>query len=144
MAQEMRDRMMAQRQAQGGQPGAAAPAGAAPSATGGQGLPRGEGQGGPAMAFRQGGTPGGGEGQAGRARPQAPRVWLLDKDGKLRMSFLRTGVSDTSYSEILRGELKEGDVVITGTEMPNSRAAAANQPQMNQMMFMGGPPGGRR
>ena len=144
MAQEMRDRMMAQRQAQGGQPGAAAPAGAAPSATGEQGLPRGEGQGGPAMASRQGGMPGGGEGQAGRARQQAPRVWLLDKDGKLRMSFLRTGVSDTSYSEILRGELKEGDVVITGTETPANRAAAANQPQMNQMMFMGGPPGGRR
>jgi HlyD family secretion protein len=135
MALEMRDRMMAQRQAQGGQPGAAAPGGAAPSGTGGQG--------GPAMVSRQGGMPGGGEGQAGRARQQAPRVWLLDKDGKLRMSFLRTGVSDTSYSEILRGELKEGDVVITGTETPANRAAA-NQPQMNQMMFLGGAPGGRR
>jgi len=132
MALEMRDRMMAQRQAQGGQPGAAAPGGAAPSGTGGQG--------GPAMVSRQGGMSGGAEGQAGRVRQQAPRVWLLDKDGKLKMSFLRTGVSDTSYSEILRGELKEGDVVITGTETPANRAAA-NQPQMNQMMFMGG---GRR
>jgi HlyD family secretion protein len=84
---------------------------------------------------------GGAEGQAGRARPQAPRVWIMDKDGKLKMSFLRTGVSDTSYSEIVRSELKEGDVVITGTE--TSSARAANQPQMNQMMFMGGP-GGRR
>jgi HlyD family secretion protein len=134
MAQEMRDRMMAQRQAQGGQPGAATPgtatAGTQPS------------QGGQVAFNRQGGMPGGGEGQAGRARQQAPRVWLMDKDGKLRMSFLRTGVSDTSYSEILRGELKEGDVVITGTETPANRAAA-NQPQMNQMMFMGGP-GGRR
>jgi HlyD family secretion protein len=138
MAQEMRDRMMAQRQAQGGQPGAATPGAAAPA--GAQ-----PGQGGQAAFNRQGGMPGGGEGQAGRARQQAPRVWLLDKDGKLRMSFLRTGVSDTSYSEILRGELKEGDVVITGTETPATRAAAANQPQMNQMMFMGGPPsGGRR
>jgi HlyD family secretion protein len=140
MAQEMRDRMMAQRQAQGGQPGAAAPGGAAPSVIGGQGMPRGEGQEGPAMASRQGGMPGGAEGQTGRVRQQAPRVWLLDKDGKLKMSFLRTGVSDTSYSEILRGELKEGDLVITGTETPANRAAA-NQPQMNQMMFMGG---GRR
>jgi len=147
MAQEMRDRMMAQRQAQGGQPGAAAPgaaapAGAAPSGTGGQSMPRGEGQGGPGMASRQGGMQGGAEGQAGRARPQAPRVWIMDKDGKLKMSFLRTGVSDTSYSEILRSELKEGDLVITGTETPANRAAA-NQPQMNQMMFMGGPSGRR-
>ncbi|MCX6571869.1 MAG: efflux RND transporter periplasmic adaptor subunit [Candidatus Aminicenantes bacterium] len=151
MAQEMKDRMMAQRQAQGGQPGAAAAPGAAtPGAgtqtagQGGQARPTGAGQGGQAMAFRQSGTPGGAEGQAGRTRVQAPRVWLLDKAGKLSMVFLRTGVSDTSYSEILRGELKEGDVVITGMETPATRAAAANQPQMNQMMFLGGPPGGGR
>lgn len=142
MAQEMRDRMMAQRQAQGGQPGAGAPSAATPGAAtaGGGAQPS---QGGQVEFNRQGGMPGGGEGQAGRARQQAPRVWLMDKDGKLRMSFLRTGVSDTSYSEILRGELKEGDVVITGTETPATRAAA-NQPQMNQMMFLGGSPGGRR
>ena len=138
MMQEMRDRMMAQRQAQGGQPSEGAPGGAAPSASGA----RPEGQGGQMMFNRQGGGTGGAEGQAGRARQQAPRVWIMDKDGKLKMSFLRTGVSDTSYSEIVRGELKEGDVVITGTETLTARAS--NQPQMNQMMFMGGPPGGRR
>jgi HlyD family secretion protein len=142
MAQEMRDRMMAQRQAQGGQPGTATPGAATPGAAPAAGAQ--PGQGGQAGFNRQGGTPGGGEGQAGRARQQAPRVWLLDTDGKLKMSFLRTGVSDTSYSEILRSELKEGDVVITGMETPATRAAAANQPQMNQMMFMGGPPGGGR
>ncbi|MBE3124216.1 MAG: efflux RND transporter periplasmic adaptor subunit [Acidobacteria bacterium] len=139
MAQEMRDRMMAQRQAQGGQPGAGAP-GAATAGAGAGAQPT--GQGGQVAFNRQGGMPGGAEGQAGRVRQQAPRVWIMDKDGKLKMSFLRTGVSDTSYSEILRGELKEGDVVITGTETAATRAAA-NQPQMNQMMFMGGP-GGRR
>jgi HlyD family secretion protein len=138
MMQEMRDRMMAQRQAQGGQPGAGAPGGAAPAGTGG----RPEGQGGQMTAFRQGGMQGGAEGQTGRVRQQAPRVWIMDKDGKLKMSFLRTGVSDTSYSEMLRGEIKEGDVVITGTETPATRAAS-NQPQMNQMMFMGGPSGRR-
>jgi HlyD family secretion protein len=142
MALEMRDRMMAQRQAQGGQPGAAAPGAATPGAAAAGNGGRPEGQGGQAMASRQGGMPGGGEGQSGRVRQQAPRVWLMDKDGKLKMSFLRTGVSDTSYSEILRSELKEGDVVLIGTETPASRAAA-NQPQMQQMMFMGGP-GGRR
>ena len=141
MAQEMRDRMMAQRQAQGGQPGAGAPGAATPgAATAGTGG-RPEGQAGQMMGQRQGGMQGGAEGQAGRARPQAPRVWIMDKDGKLKMSFLRTGVSDTSYSEILRSELKEGDLVITGTETPANRAA--NQPQMNQMMFMGGPSGRR-
>ncbi|MBE0713696.1 MAG: efflux RND transporter periplasmic adaptor subunit, partial [Candidatus Aminicenantes bacterium] len=65
---------------------------------------------------------------------------IMDKVGKLSMVFIRTGVSDTSYSEIRGGELKEGDVVIAGLETPATRAGA-NQPQMNQMMFMGG---GRR
>lgn len=131
MMQEMRDRMIAQRQAQGGQPGAAAPGGAAPAGT----------SGGQMTAQRQGGAQGGVEGQSTRTRLQIPRVWIMDKDGKLKMSFLRTGVSDTSFSEIVRSELKAGDVVITGTETPTTRAA--NQPQMNQMMFMGGPSGRR-
>jgi HlyD family secretion protein len=131
MAQEMRDRMTAQRQAQGGQPGAPEPSGAARPA----------GQGGQMVFNRQGGPSGGGEGQAGRARQQIPRVWIMDKDGKLKMSFLRTGVSDTSFSEIVRSELKEGDAIIVGTETLGNRAST--QPQMNQMMFMGGP-GGRR
>lgn len=135
MAQEMRDRMMAKRPAQSGQPGAAA-SGTAAAGTGAQPA----GQGGQAAFNRQGGMPGGGEGQGGRARQQAPRVWIMDNAGKLSMVFIRTGVSDTSYSEIRGGELKEGDVVIAGLETPATRAGA-NQPQMNQMMFMGG---GRR
>jgi HlyD family secretion protein len=136
--QEMRDRMMAQRQAQGGQPGSAGPGGTPPAGIGGQGGQPG-GQGGAQMFQRQGG----GEGQSGRARQQIPRVWLMDKDGKLRMAFVRTGVSDTSYSEIVRSELKEGDVVITG----NLTATTVTQQSggMGGMMFMGGPPtGGRR
>ena len=135
MAQEMRDKMTAQRPAQSGQPGAAA-SGAATAGTGAQPA----GQGGQTAFNRQGGMPGGGGGQAGRARQQAPRVWIMDNVGKLSMVFIRTGVSDTSYSEIRGGELKEGDVVIAGLETPATRAGA-NQPQMNQMMFMGG---GRR
>jgi HlyD family secretion protein len=119
MQTEMRDRMMAERQAQGGQPGQ-------PGAA--QGGPRPEGQGGQRTFNRQGG---------GQAR-QIPRVFYLDKDGKMHMTFLRTGVSDTMYTEIVRSELKEGDVVLMGTQ---SSVQAANQNQrMGGMMFMGGPP----
>jgi HlyD family secretion protein len=146
MMKDMRDRMMAQRQAQGGQPGAApqgtpgqpgatvqGPGG--PSATG----QRPQGQGGQAGFNRQGGGAQGG----GQARPQMPRVWLQDKDGKLRMVMLRTGVSDTSFTEIVRSELKEGDVVLAGTQ--TSTTAAANRPQgPGNIMFIGGPPGGGR
>jgi HlyD family secretion protein len=134
MQQEMRDRMMAQRQAQGGQPAAGAAGGAAaPAGTPGV-------QGGQTMAQRPGGT----EGASTRTRQQIPRVWLMGKDGKLSMAFLRTGVSDTSYSEIVRSELKEGDIVITGTQSATT-TASSSQPGMGGMIFMGGPPpGGRR
>lgn len=132
---EMVDRLMAQRQAQGGQPGAPAQAAGGPSAAG----QRPQGQGGQPGVNRQfGGAQG-----SGQARQQIPHVWVQAKDGKLSLVMLRTGVSDTSYTEIVRSELKEGDVVLAGT-MTASAAAAANRPQGPQMMFMGGPPGGRR
>ena len=134
--QETRDRMMSRWQAQGGPPGAAAPAGTAPSAAG----PRPEGQGGQAIFNRAGGGVQG----SGQARPQVPRVWVMDKDGKLGMMFIRTGVSDTSYTEIVRSELKEGDVVLAGY-LTSTTAASASQPRIGGMMFMGGPPSaGRR
>jgi HlyD family secretion protein len=139
--QEMRDRFMAQRQAQGGQPGTApqgggqptaAPQGSgAPAAAGGQAATGGQ------RPEGQGGRPGGGQN-----RQQMPRVWVQDQAGKLKMVMVRTGVSDTSYSEIVRSELKEGDVVILGTMTATSTTASG--PGMGGMMFMGGPPGGRR
>jgi len=80
----------------------------------------------------QGQRPAGLSGQGGQRR-QPTRVWVEDADGKLRLVFLRTGITDNSYSEILRGDLKEGDKVITGDE--SSTSSAARQTQM-------GPPGG--
>ncbi len=135
---EMFDRLMAQRQAQGGQPGAApqgtALQGGATAAAGGQ---RPQGQAVPGTFNRQGGQ-GGGQG-----RVQMPKVWVQDPDGKLRIVMVRTGVSDTSFTEIVRSELKEGDVILAGTQTSTS---AQNRPQgMPGMMFMGGTPSpGRR
>ena len=128
---ESAERMMAKRQAEGGQPGApaggAAPAaGSAPAAQGGQ------------RTFNR---PGGGQ-AGGAARPQAPRVWMQGQDGKWSMVFLRTGVQDTSYSEILRSDLKEGDVIVAG--LMSATSTTASNPGMGGMMFMGGPPGGGR
>jgi len=42
------------------------------------------------------------------------RVWFEDESGKLKMAFVRTGVTDNSYTEIVSGNLKEGQLVITG------------------------------
>jgi HlyD family secretion protein len=59
------------------------------------------------------------------------------------MMFVRTGVTDTSFTEIVRSELKEGDVILAGTAVATS-AANRQQQGMPGMMFMGGPPGGGR
>jgi HlyD family secretion protein len=141
LMKESMDRMMAQRQAQGGQPGQ--PAQGAQTAAGG---PRPEGQAGQAgqRQFGQGGFNRQGGGQGGQQR-QIPRVFVQDKDGKLRIVFLRTGVSDTSFTEILRSDLKEGDVVLAGLSSGTTAQAGQNRNQgPGGMMFMGGPPGGGR
>ncbi len=133
---ESLDRMMAQRQAQGGgQPGAPAPGGDAPSAAAAGARPEGPAAQGQRAFNRQGG----GQGR----QQQMPRVFMTDATGKLKMLFVRTGVSDTSFTEIVRGELKEGDVILAGTQGAGT-ASASRQQGMPGMMFMGGPPPGRR
>jgi HlyD family secretion protein len=102
MMKEMGERMQAQRQAQGGQPGAAAPEAAR----------MGEGQGPQGQGLQMGARTGGG--QTGTRRQQPSRIWLQDKNGKLSMVFIRAGITDNSYTEILRGDVKEGDEVIIG------------------------------
>jgi HlyD family secretion protein len=55
-----------------------------------------------------------GSGMQGRQMRQFARVWMEDENGKLKMAFVRTGVTDNSNTEIVSGALKEGQLVITG------------------------------
>jgi HlyD family secretion protein len=140
--------MMAKRQAEAGQTGQAgsgqpgqpgqltgsgagqAQAGAANRRPDGQGdRPRSGGM----MLFQgQSLGSGGGAGQGMRSGGRQPsRVWVQDKDGKLRMVFLRTGVTDNSYTEIVRSELKEGDLVILG----ENGATSSSQGGQRMMFF---------
>ena len=125
---EAGERMFAKRQAEGG----AAPAGdggrpqaEAPAAT-------------PGAAAVQSGQAAGsrmfGQGMAGgqRSGRRPSTVWYLDAAGKLTVSYIRPGVADNSFTELLRSELKEGQEIITGL---NGQTAAATTPQ-------GGPPRG--
>lgn len=130
MMKEMGDRMMAQRSSQGG-PGAQA--GTAPqgeAAQQQQARPAGQAQVAPTGGRFAGGLAG------GQRRQQPSRVWVLDTAGKLRMIFIRPGLTDNTYTEVLRSDLKEGDEVITGTE---GAVSAANRPQ--QQGGRGGPGG---
>jgi HlyD family secretion protein len=66
-------------------------------------------------------------------------VWKLDKDGGILPVKVRAGITDYSFTQLIEGELKEGDLLVTGEETASS--AGTQSP-------MGGPrmggPGGRR
>jgi HlyD family secretion protein len=68
-------------------------------------------------------------GRGGGAAGGTPgRVWIVDTDGKPRAAPLVLGLSDGTATEVLRGELTEGQDVITGLAGaggPASRPGAA-------------------
>ena len=132
LMKETQERMMAQRK----DAGAAPDSGPSADAQTQRVSQRGDGSGGPGAMMKAGA----GGGPGGRAR-QASRVWILGADGKLSMMFLRTGVTDNSYTEILQSELKEGDEVLIGYESGSAPRAAATPtmggPGRGGMMFIG-------
>jgi HlyD family secretion protein len=71
-------------------------------------------------------------GGGGTARKEAPgqRVYRIGKDGKPVAFRVKTGVSDGEYSELLVGDLTEGDNLITGDAPKGSAAAAGSPPGM--------------
>jgi HlyD family secretion protein len=75
-------------------------------------------------------------GMGSRMRDRA-RVWTQDETGKLKMVFIRTGVTDNTYTEITGGELKEGMEVITGeSSQSTSTSNRASSNLRRGMMFM--------
>jgi HlyD family secretion protein len=74
--------------------------------------------------FRKDGGGGGGQGrgggggnQPGVVRPnQFQTVYTLDEKGQLKAERIRTGISDGNFVAMSGGNLKEGDVLVTGIE----------------------------
>lgn len=62
------------------------------------------------------------------------RVWIEDEKKQLKMIFLKTGITDNSYTEIVRGTLKEGQEVITG--LGNESGDSSRNSSGRGMMFM--------
>jgi HlyD family secretion protein len=77
-----------------------------------------------------------GGGQAGAGTPREPdrrTVWVMrGPDQAPSPVRIRTGVSDGSLTEVVEGELRDGDAVVT-----DASGGASGRPQ-------GGPPGGMR
>lgn len=114
--------MMARRQAEGGP----APARTVPAA----GRPEGSGP----QTMNLGGN--GAPAQGGRFR-QPSRVWYQDEAGNLKVAFLRPGVADTAYTEVLHGDLKEGQLIIIGEGSSSPSGTATQGPPRG--VFMMGP-----
>jgi len=85
------------------------------------------------------GQPDGAAAQAGGARgqfarPTEPvlpgqvrRVWVMGADGKPEPRRIKIGLSDGSSTEVVEGDLKEGDVVITGQNVTAAASSGRTQ-----------------
>ena len=71
-------------------------------------------------------------GQSDQAGQSIGHVWKQNPDGSLSQITLRLGVADKSYTEVkevVSGELKEGDNVVIGLPIPQSKTPQATQKQ---------------
>jgi HlyD family secretion protein len=104
------------------EPGAAAAAtsgGAARGGTPGAGTP---GAGAPPRPTLAGSLP-----RTGR-RENGPTVYLLQPDGTLKPARVHPGITDGQYTEIRPGDLKVGDLVVTG--LVTAKSATQTGPRM--------------
>ncbi len=74
-----------------------------------------------------------GFGMQGRQMRQVSRVWVEDENGKLKLIFIRAGVTDNTFTEVKGGNLKEGEEVITGEASGSERRSSSMR---GNMMFM--------
>lgn len=73
------------------------------------------------------------------ARPTEPvlpgqlrRVWVMSADGKPESRRIKIGLSDGSSTEIVEGDLREGDVVVTGQNVASSSSSSSRAQNNNQ------------
>jgi HlyD family secretion protein len=119
----------------------------------GDGQGQGQGQG-RRRQQQQGDTAQGGSGENRFAPASAPvlpgqirRVWVMGQDGKPERRRISVGLSDGSATEVVDGDLKEGDMVITGQTITSANASANTQtrpPGFGNAPRAGGGGGGRR
>jgi HlyD family secretion protein len=77
---------------------------------------------------------GGMRGSGRHGSRQASRVWMQDESGNLQIVMIRTGVTDNNYTEVISGDLKEGQEVITGAESTSSSRRSSSMGSMMRMM----------
>jgi multidrug efflux pump subunit AcrA (membrane-fusion protein) len=73
-------------------------------------------------------------------------VWVLGQDGKPQPRRIKVGLSDGASTEVVEGNLTEGELVITGQTVSGS-TSSTNQnrpPGFGNTPRVGGGGGGRR
>lgn len=70
-------------------------------------------------------------GTAGRKKePMGQRVYVIGKDRKPRAVSIKAGVSDGAFTELTGGDLKEGDLLVTGEAPKGSSLSGGTPPGM--------------
>jgi hypothetical protein len=64
------------------------------------------------------------------------RVWVEGPDGKLAVVLVMPGVTDNSFTEVVWGDLKEGQLVITGIETGTGQSSASSSQPRRNVMFL--------
>jgi multidrug efflux pump subunit AcrA (membrane-fusion protein) len=73
---------------------------------------------------------------------QTRRVWVLGADGQPQPRRIKVGLSDGSATEVVEGELNEGDVIITGQNVAASATRTQSGGTQSAPGFGGAPRGG--
>ena len=96
-------------------------------------------------------SPSDSSGLGGRRRHKKPddaeKVWVLTKDGNPKPVILKVGITGGNYTEVvkvMRGELKEGDQVITAATKGNKKDKKSKNGKNNNQRGPGGPGGPMR
>jgi len=80
----------------------------------------------------------GGAGKRGGGQRQVVAIWVLTATKTLEARIVRIGITDGRFTEIVAGDLKEGDVIVTGQ---NDSGASSNRTPQTTTPFQQRPPG---
>lgn len=76
---------------------------------------------------------------------QTRRIWVLGQDGKLQSRRIKVGLTDGASTEVVEGNLQEGELVITGQTLTSGSKAQSTQtpaPGFGGAQRTGAPGGG--
>jgi HlyD family secretion protein len=78
---------------------------------------------------------------------QTRRIWVLGQDGKIQSRRIKVGLTDGAATEVVDGNLQEGELVVTGQTLSSSAKAQSSQtpaPGFGGAQRTGAPGGGGR